>query len=96
MKTFFIHFRKSIKLVLILTFALLIVIGILYFLFRPMYAVKLNGEIIGYTDTKGQLEERIEKYIKSGDGDKIAFVEIDQMPEYEVCYSKKEVEANED
>ena len=55
MKTFFIHFRKSIKLVLILTFALLIVIGILYFLFRPMYAVKLNGEIIVYTDTKGQL-----------------------------------------
>ena len=91
MKTFFIHFRKSIKLVLILTFALLIVIGILYFLFRPMYAVKFNGESIGYTDTKGQLEESIEKYIKSGDGDKIAFVEIDQMPEYEVCYSKKEV-----
>ena len=96
MKTFFIHFRKSIKLVLILALALLIVIGILYFLFRPMYAVKLNGEIIGYTDAKGQLEERIQKYIDSGDGDTIAFIELDQMPEYEACYSKKDVEVNDD
>lgn len=96
MKTFFIHFRKSIKLVLILALALLIVIGILYFLFRPMYAVKLNGVIIGYTDAKGQLEERIQKYVDSGDGDMVAFLELDQMPEYEACYSKKDVEVNDD
>ncbi len=96
MKTLFVHFRKSIKLVIIIVIALFLVLGVLYFLFKPMYAVKLNGTIIGYTDTKRQLEERIDKYMNSGDGDQVAFLEIDQMPEYEICYSKKDVEINED
>lgn len=96
MKTLFVHFRKSIKLVIIIAIALFLVLGVLYFLFKPMYAVKLNGTIIGYTDTKRQLEERIDKYMNSGDGEQVAFLEIDQMPEYEICYSKKDVEINED
>ena len=96
MKTLFVHFRKSIKLVIIIAIALFLVLGVLYFFFKPMYAVKLNGTIIGYTDTKKQLEERIDKYMNSGDGEQVAFLEIDQMPEYEICYSKKDVEINED
>lgn len=96
MRTLFIHLRKSIKLIIIVVIALLLALGILYFLFRPMYAVKLNGEIIGYTDAKKQLEEKIQQYMKSGDGEKIAFVEIDQLPEYEICYSKSDVKVNED
>lgn len=96
MKTLFVHFRKSIKLVIIIAIALFLVLGVLYFLFKPMYAVKLNGTIIGYTDTKKQLEERIDKYMNYGDGEQVAFLEIDQMLEYEICYSKKDVEINED
>ncbi len=96
MKTLFIHLRKSIKLIIIVVIALLLALGILYFLFKPMYAVKLNGQIIGYTDAKKQLEDKIQKYMKSGDGNKIAFVEVDTMPEYEICYSKNEVKVNEE
>ena len=96
MRTLFIHVRKSIKLMIILIISLLLILGILYFLFRPMYAVKLNGELIGYVDTKKQLEEKIEDYKKSGDGEKVAFYEIDQMPDYEVCYSKKDVQPDEE
>lgn len=96
MKTLFIHLRKSIKLIIIVVIALLLALGILYFLFKPMYAVKLNGEIIGYTDAKKQLEDKIQKYMKSGDGSKVAFVEVDVMPEYEICYSKNDVKVNEE
>lgn len=96
MKTLFVHFRKSLKLIVIIAIALFFILGILYFLFKPMYSVKLNGTIIGYTDTRKQLEEKIDQYMKSGDGDKVAFLEIDQMPEYEICYSKKDVEINEE
>ena len=96
MKTLFIHIRKWVKLGIILAFALVFIVGIIYLIYKPVYAVKLNGEIIGYTDAKKQLEERIEKYMKSGDGDKIAFLEIDIMPEYDRCYSKNEIEINED
>jgi len=96
MRTIFIHLRRSIKLILIIALALLIIVGALYFLYKPMYAVKLNGEIIGYTDAKKQLEAQIEDYKKNGDGDKVAFLEIDQMPEYEIIYSKKDIKANEE
>ena len=82
MRTVLIHLRKSFKLI--------------YCLFKPMYAVKLNGEIIGYTDAKKQLQEKIDESIQKGDGSGIAFFEIDTLPEYEVCYSKKDIEANED
>ena len=57
----FVHLRKSIKIVILLAIAFLIIAGILYIFFKPMYAVKLNGEVIGYTDDKKQLEEQIEK-----------------------------------
>jgi len=96
MKTLFIHLRKSIKLIIVVIIALLLALGILYFLFKPMYAVKLNGQVIGYTDAKKQLNDKIQKYMKSGDGDRIAFVEVDVMPEYEICYSKSDVKVDEE
>jgi len=96
MRKFIIHLKRSVKLIIIFALAFLVIIGIMYLLFKPMYAVKLNGEIIGYTDAKKQLNEKIDKYMKSGDGDKIAFVEIDTLPEYEICYSKKDIKSNED
>ena len=94
MKRLFIHIRRSIKLIIIVAIAFLLIVGILYLLYKPMYAVKLNGEIIGYTDAKKQLEAQIEDYKKNGDGDKVAFLEIDVMPEYEIIYSKKDIKAN--
>ena len=95
MRGLIIHLRKSIKLIVVLTIAFAIIVGILYILYKPMYAVRLNGEIIGYTDAKKQLEEQLEDYKKNGDGDKIAFIEIDAMPEYEMIYSKKDLKADE-
>lgn len=96
MRTILIHLRKSFKLVLLITVAFLLILGIMYFLFKPMYAIKLNGEIIGYTDTKKQLQEKIDKYMRTGDGQSIAFIEIDTLPEYEICYSKKDIVTNEE
>ena len=95
MRTVLIHLRKSFKLILLLAIALFLICGLMYCLFKPMYAVKLNGQIIGYTDAKKQLQEKIDESIKNGDGTEVAFFEIDTLPEYEVCYSKKDIEANE-
>lgn len=96
MRTIFIHFRRSIKLIIILATALVLIVGLMYLIFKPVYAVKLNGEIIGYTDAKKQLEEKIDSFMKKGDGNKIAFVEIDIMPEYEICYSKNDIQIDEE
>ncbi len=64
--------------------------------YQPMYAVTLNGEQIGYTENKKQLQNKIDEYVSSGDNGKIAFVEVDALPEYEMRLIKKGLEANDD
>ena len=96
MKFILVHLRKSIRLILVLLLGALLIGAILYFLYKPMYAVYLDGEVIGYTDDKSELQEKINDYVKSGDGDKVAFYEIEDVPTYEMCYSKKDLKANDD
>lgn len=61
-----------------------------------MYSVTLNGEFIGYTKDKGKLQNKIYDYLKSGDKQTIAFVDIDILPEYKLCLLKKGEEPNDD
>ena len=71
------------------------IIGFFVFVvYQPMYAVTLNGDSIGYTENKKELEDRINDYIKSGDHGKIAFVEVDELPKYKMCLIKKDLQAN--
>ena len=61
-----------------------------------MYSVSFNGEEIGYTENKGDLQDRINEYIKEGDSKTVAFVEVETMPEYRMCLLKKGLVANDD
>lgn len=61
-----------------------------------MYSVTLNGEFIGYTEDRGNLQNRINEYRQSGDGKTLAFVEIDNLPEYKLCLLKKGLTGNDD
>lgn len=96
MKFILIHLRKSIRLIILLLLGACLIGAILYFLYKPTYAVYLDGELVGYTDEKKELQDKINLYIKSGDGKDVAFYEIDSMPEYEEVYSKKDITSNED
>lgn len=64
--------------------------------YKQTYSVSLNGEIIGYTQNKVELQKRINDYINSGDGENIAFVEVKDMPEYNACLLKNGIETNND
>ena len=64
--------------------------------YRQTYSVSLNGEMIGYTKNKVALQKKINDYITSGDGDDVAFVELEKLPEYKSCLLKKDVETNDD
>ena len=64
--------------------------------YKQTYSVSLNGEIIGYTQNKVELQKRINDYINSGNGDNIAFVEVKSMPEYNACLLKNGIETNND
>ena len=85
-----------VKLLLVATLALLFIFRLIELFYRQTYSVSLNGEVIGYTNDKVALQKRINDYIKSGDGDNIAFVEVANLPTYESCMLKKDVETNDE
>lgn len=60
-----------------------------------MYSVTLNGEFIGYTTNKSKLQNRINEYIQNGDKN-IAFIDIQNLPEYKLCLLKRENASNDD
>ena len=92
MKNILIHLRKSIKLLIILGIGIFIILAIMYMVYRPVYKVTLNGEVLGYIDNKAELQDKINEYIKTGNSDDVAFVEFDALPMYETCFSRKDNE----
>lgn len=63
--------------------------------YKPTYAVSINGEIIGYTENKSELQTRINQYM-NGETEDIAFAQIDYVPEYTLCLLKKDITSNDD
>ena len=74
----------------------MLILGVLQVSYRQTYSVILNGEIIGYTNDKVTLQKRINDFIKSGDGDSVAFVDLKELPTYETCLLKKNLDTNDD
>ena len=74
-----------------------IIIGFfIFFVYRPMYSVSFNGEFLGYAKDRRELQTKIDNYLKSGDGELIAFVELEGKPEYQISLLKKGIEATDD
>lgn len=93
-KNVVIHLRTWTKFIMLLLIALGFICFLLFVVYKPMYVVKLDGKEIGYTENKGKLQKRINSYIKNGDSKTVAFVEIDTMPEYSMCFLKKGLKEN--
>lgn len=96
MKKILIHIRTGIKLISVAVLATCLIIGFVSFIYKPTYSVSLNGEQIGYTKDKSNLQQKINEYIENGDGENIAFVQVDTLPEYKLCLLKKGIEANDE
>ena len=93
-KNVVIQLRIWTKFIILLLVALGIIAFLLFVVYKPMYVVTFNGEEIGYTENKSQLQKRINNYRKNGDNKTVAFVEIEEMPEYSICFLKKGLTAN--
>lgn len=96
LKNIVIYLRAWIKIILMLLIGFAIIGFIVFVVYKPMYSVSLNGEFIGYTEDRGRLQKKLNDYIKSGDSKTVAFVEIDNLPEYNLCLLKKGLTANDD
>ena len=96
LKKIMLHTKRSIKCVFLIVIATFLVVGIVAYLYKPTYRVIMNGELIGYTENKGKLQAKINEYVKNGDGQNVAYVEVENMPEYQLCLLKKDIVPNDD
>lgn len=96
LKNIVIYLRTWIKLIVIFLIGLAIIGFIVFVVYKPMYSVSLNGEFIGYTEDKRKLQKKITNYLDSGDNKNVAFVEVDDLPEYDLCLLQKGLTANDD
>ncbi len=94
LKKIFIYIRTWIKFVSLTVIASCLIIGAVAVIYKPTYSVSLNGELIGHTKNKSELQEQINNYIENGDGKNIAFVQVDNLPEYKLCLLKKDIQEN--
>lgn len=95
-KSIFIHIRSSIKLIFLITIATALIIGIISYFYKPTYAVSINGEFVGYTENKTELQKKLNDYMEADEDSNVAFVDIDNLPEYNLCFIKREIATNDD
>ena len=91
--------RKSMKLTILIAVSIFLIICAVALFFKPIYAVTINGESVGYSADKSKLQARINQYIESGEGGEnsnIAFVQVDNMPEYKMCLLKRNIVTNDE
>lgn len=96
MKKIFIKIRTSVKFLILVSIATFLIVGAFVLLYKPIYSVTLNGEVIGYCAQKSKLQAKIDEYIENGDeeNDNIAFVQLDNMPTYKLCLLKRGITTN--
>ena len=98
MKKLLIKLRTSIKLLILVLIATLIIVATVILIYKPIYSVYLNGELIGYCADKSELQARINEYMEEGDEESsnLAFVSIDTMPTYKMCLLKRDITTNDE
>ncbi len=99
LKQILVFARKSMKLTILIAVSVFLIICAVALFFKPIYSVTINGEAVGYSKDKSKLQAKINKYIESGEGGEnnhIAFVQIDNLPEYKMCLLKRNIVTNDE
>ena len=96
LKKLTIQVKRTIKLIILAIISVFLIVGAVVLFYQPTYSVSINGEHVGYTANKSQLQEKINKYVEKGEEDNVAFVQLQNLPEYKLCLLKKDVVPNDD
>ena len=98
LKKIIVHTRRGIKFIVLSCLAIFLILGAVSFLYKPTYSVFINGEQVGYTENKAELQKQINSYIKDGEGnnENVAFVQVENLPEYKLCLLKKNIVTNDE
>lgn len=98
MKKVLVHVRNSMKFMILIFIASLLIVGAVAFFYKPIYSVTINGEAVGYCADKSALQAKINDYMETGNGESenSAFAQVDNVPEYRLCLLKKGIVTNDD
>lgn len=100
MRRIFMHLRTLIRFSLLIYISIFLIVGLVVLLYKPIYSVYLNGELIGYCRDKNKLQTRINSYMENGpeteNETNLAFVSIDNLPTYKMCLLKRNITTNDD
>ena len=88
------HIKKSFKCLNLFFLLLISIVSVIAFKFKPVYAVTISGEVVGYVSNKADLEARINNEILAHTGN-VAFVTIQQFPEYKLEFVSRKEQTNE-
>ena len=91
--------RKSMKFVILVAISIFLIICAVALFFKPIYSVTINGEFVGYSKDKSALQSKINSFIENGEEEEnsnIAFVQVNNMPEYKLCLLKRNIVTNDD
>ena len=59
LKKVWIHTRRGIKFIILFMIAAFFIVGAIAFLYKPTYSVFIDGEQVGYTEDRSNLQHRI-------------------------------------
>ena len=96
MRKLLIGLRTSIKAIALFAISSIIILTIVMCVYKPIYSVTFKGEMIGYSKDKAALQAKINDYADHGNEEHIAFVQIEDLPEYRLCFLKRGIETNDD
>ena len=98
MKNVLIKVRTSLKFFILVSIATFLIVGAVILLYKPIYSVTLDGELLGYCAQKSKLQAKIDEYVEGLDSEEknVAFVELDDMPTYNLCLLKRGITTNDE
>ena len=98
LKKIYVYMRGTVRLISLVVVAAVIIVAAIVLLYKPIYKVSINGKKIGYCEDKESLQIKINNYMESGEEGQrnVAFVQIDDMPEYQMCLQKKGIETSDE
>ncbi len=93
---YILHYTKeTIKALKIIIIAIAIIIGIIAIKYKPVYAVTISGETVGYITEKERIEKKINNFLNNTEGC-IAFIEATINPEYKYVLVNRNTETIEE
>lgn len=81
---------------MIVIVAIIIILAILLIKYKTVYKVTISGEEVGYVLNKKEFEKLLDEEIINPDGANIAYVEVSELPKYELVLTDSNIETNEE